>query len=141
MNISDAVWPLLGSALSLVLIIGGAVLIPITRRWVSAKIGVEKSDILFSWAGICVRAAEQILSAGTGADKYAYVLKALQSVSESHSIKVDTITLQAAIEAAVHTLKTGGTPEVVGHVVVTLSLNTKLFHLATLAVRQSALCR
>jgi Co/Zn/Cd efflux system component len=119
MNLSDTVWPLLGSVLSLVLAISGAILIPMVRKWLDAKVGVEKSDLLFSWAGICVRAAEQILSAGTGADKYAYVLKALQSVSESHDIKVDTITLQAAIESAVHTLKTGGTPEVVGNVVVT----------------------
>jgi Co/Zn/Cd efflux system component len=96
MNINEAVWPLLGSALSLVLIIGSAILIPITRRWVSAKVGVEKSNLLFDWADIAVRAAEQILSTGTGADKYAYVLKALQSVSDSHDIKVDTVTLQAA---------------------------------------------
>jgi hypothetical protein len=119
MNISDAVWPLLGSALSLVLAIGGAILIPMVRKWLAAKVGVEKSNLLFDWAEICVSAAEQLLGAGAGADKYAYVLKALQSVSESHSIKVDTITLQAAIESAVHTLKTGGTPEVVGNVVVT----------------------
>jgi molecular chaperone DnaK (HSP70) len=119
MNISDAVWPLLGSALSLVLAVGGAIIIPMVRKWLAAKVGVEKSNLLFDWADIAVRAAEQILSSGSGADKYAYVLKAMQSVSDSHNIKVDTITLQAAIESAVHTLKTGGTPEVVGNVVVT----------------------
>jgi hypothetical protein len=119
MNINDAVWPLLGSVLSLILAVGEAILIPMVRKWLAAKVGVEKSNLLFDWADIAVRAAEQILSTGTGADKYAYVLKALQSVSDSHDIKVDTVTLQAAIESAVHTLKTGGTPEVVGNVVVT----------------------
>jgi hypothetical protein len=122
MNLSEAVWPLLGSAMSLVLAISGAILIPMVRKWLAAKVGVEKSNLLFDWADIAVRAAEQLLGAGAGADKYAYVLKALQSVSDSHSIKVDTITLQAAIESAVHTLKTGGTPEVVGNVVVTAPL-------------------
>jgi hypothetical protein len=116
---NEAAWSLLVTVLSLLLSIGGAILIPMVRKWLAAKVGVEKSNLLFDWADIAVRAAEQLLGAGAGADKYAYVLKALQSVSESHSIKVDTITLQAAIEAAVHTLKTGGTPEVVGNVVVT----------------------
>jgi hypothetical protein len=122
MNLSEAVWPLLGSVLSLVLAISGAILIPMVRKWLAAKVGVEKSNLLFDWAEICVSAAEQLLGAGAGADKYAYVLKALQSVSDSHNIRVDTITLQAAIESAVHTLKTGGTPEVVGNVVVTAPL-------------------
>jgi hypothetical protein len=116
---NEAAWSLLVTVLSLLLSIGGAVLIPMVRKWLAAKVGIEKSNLLFDWADIAVRAAEQLLGAGAGADKYAYVLKALQNVSDSHSIKVDTITLQAAIESAVHTLKTGGTPEVVGNVVVT----------------------
>lgn len=109
---------LLGTVLSLVFAIGGAFLIPPAKKWLDAKVGVEKSNLVFDWAATFVRAAEKTITAGGGA-KYLWVAEALRGLTDSHNIKIDDVTLEAAIEAAVLELQQGAKPSAVGNVVVT----------------------
>jgi hypothetical protein len=117
---SEATLSLLGTVLSLVSLVAGYFLIPAAKKWLDAKVGVEKSSLLFNWAETFVKAAEQMHGPGVGGVKYAVVLKALQGFSNSQNIKVDDKTLEAAIEAAVLELQQGAkpAPTAVGNVVV-----------------------
>jgi hypothetical protein len=90
------------------------------KPWLDAKIGVEHSTFIFNWAETLVRAAEQMMGPGGGGAKYTYVSGALEALAESKNIKLDNDSLEAAIEAAVHQLKSEQTsaPAAVGNVVV-----------------------
>jgi hypothetical protein len=116
---SEATLTLLGTILSAVVAIGGYFLIPILYKLAVAKLGLEHADLLFNWAETFVKAVEQTQGPGRGGTKYALVLEALRGLSNSHNIKVDDKTLEAAIEAAVLELQQGSKPSAVGNVVVT----------------------
>jgi hypothetical protein len=104
----------------LVILVVGGLAYRFGKPWLDAKVGVEHSTFIFNWAETLVRAAEQMMGPGGGGAKYTYVSGALEALAESKNIKLDENTLEAAIEAAVHQLKSEQTPATaaVGNVVV-----------------------
>jgi hypothetical protein len=104
----------------LLILIAGGLAYRFGKPWLDAKVGVEHSTLIFNWAETFVRAAEQMMGPGGGGAKYSYVSGALEALAESKKIKLDEHALEAAIEAAVHQLKSDQTsaPAAVGNVVV-----------------------
>lgn len=117
---SDTTLALLESVLSLVLAIGGAILLPKLRELAVKKIGESNTNMLFSWADTAVKTAEQQLGPGRGSVKYDIAYSILEGISRAQNLKVDEATLKAAIEAAVHELNQTRplAPAAVGNVVV-----------------------
>lgn len=65
--------------------------------WLKRKIGSEKMSEFLKWVDIAVKAAEQLYSTAEGDKKKLYVVQFLSD----KGFKVDTATLDSAIEAAV----------------------------------------
>lgn len=65
--------------------------------WLKRKIGSEKMSEFLKWVDIAVKAAEQLYSTTEGDKKKLYVVQFLSD----KGFKVDTATLDSAIEAAV----------------------------------------
>lgn len=64
--------------------------------WIKAKVAAENIEKAKNLTMLAVEAAEQIFGAGTGQQKYEYVVSCLAGV-----VKVDEKTLKNMIEAAV----------------------------------------
>ena len=72
----------------------------IVISWLRKQVGTENMNALMRWVEIGVAAAEQLYTAAQGAQKKEYVLEFVRS----KGLKIDEVSLDATIEAAVNTL-------------------------------------
>lgn len=84
--------PIVQAVITLIAVIITSVLIP----WIKAKVAAENIEKAKNLVKLGVQAAEQILGAGVGEEKYNYVVNYVAS-----QIKIDTQTLKNMIESAV----------------------------------------
>jgi hypothetical protein len=94
---NDATLALLEAVLTLVIGIGGAILIPKLREISNQKIGVANTNMILTWADTAVKMAEQKLGSGAGNAKFDLAMAVLQGASNWNNFKVDEKTLEAAI--------------------------------------------
>lgn len=87
---------IIGAVIALVVAILTVVAVPYIR----AKTTAEQRESIRAWVSIAVRAAEQVVGAGRGAEKKARVLEFLRE----HGITFDASAVDAMIEAAVREL-------------------------------------
>lgn len=73
-----------------------SVLVPLIRT----KINAEQWDTIYNYAVAAVQAAEIIIGAGKGAEKFAWAKEYIESQCKAHGIKIDMDTVQVAIENA-----------------------------------------
>lgn len=88
--------PIINAAIALV----GALITAIVIPWLKSKTTCQKREELLVWVDIAVTAAQQLYHELDGAERKNYVLKFLQG----KGYKVDDLTVDSAIEAAVHKL-------------------------------------
>ena len=87
---------ILQAVIYLLVVIAMVILIP----WLRKQVGTENMNVLMRWVEIGVAAAEQLYTAAQGAQKKEYVLEFVRS----KGLKIDEVSLDATIEAAVNTL-------------------------------------
>jgi hypothetical protein len=126
MTINEATTALLELVVTSLVSIAGYFLIPLVYKLAVAKIGADHANFIFGWADTLVKAVEQTHGPGNGDIKYNLAFSALKGLSQSHDIKIDNSTLQAAIEAAVLELQQGTKPTstAVGNLVVNQPVDT-----------------
>lgn len=73
-----------------------SVLVPLIRT----KINAEQWDIIYNYAVAAVQAAEIIIGAGKGEEKFAWAKEYIEAQCKAHGIKIDMDTVQVAIENA-----------------------------------------
>lgn len=73
-----------------------SVLVPLIRT----KINAEQWDIIYNYAVAAVQAAEIIIGAGKGAEKFEWAKEYIEAQCKAHGIKIDMDTVQVAIENA-----------------------------------------
>ena len=73
-----------------------SVLVPLIRT----KINAEQWDTICNYAVAAVQAAEIIIGAGKGAEKFAWAKEYIEAQCAAHGIKIDMDTVQVAIENA-----------------------------------------
>lgn len=73
-----------------------SVLVPLIRT----KINAEQWDTIYNYAVAAVQAAEIIIGAGKGDEKFAWAKKYIEAQCKAHGIKIDMDTVQVAIENA-----------------------------------------
>lgn len=73
-----------------------SVLVPLIRT----KINAEQWDTICNYAVAAVQAAEIIIGAGKGAEKFAWAKEYIEAQCKAHGIKIDMDTVQVAIENA-----------------------------------------
>lgn len=73
-----------------------SVLVPLIRT----KINAEQWDTIYNYAVAAVQAAEIIIGAGKGAEKFAWAKEYIEAQCKAHGIKIDMGTVQVAIENA-----------------------------------------
>lgn len=94
------VTPIVEAVFALIGVVVTAIIIPYIR----SKTTSDQQAQINAWVAIAVTAAEQIyVGSGRGAEKKKYVVNWLKA----HNITVDTLKLDAMIEAAVYDLKNG----------------------------------
>lgn len=73
-----------------------SVLVPLIRT----KINAEQWETIKNYALAGVQAAEIIIGAGKGAEKFAWAKEYIEAQCKAHGIKIDMDTVQVAIENA-----------------------------------------
>lgn len=73
-----------------------SVLVPLIRT----KINAEQWDTIYNYAVAAVQAAEIIIGAGKGDEKFAWAKEYIEAQCAAHGIKIDMDTVQVAIENA-----------------------------------------
>ena len=73
-----------------------SVLVPLIRT----KINAEQWDTIYNYAVAAVQAAEIIIGAGNGEEKFAWAKEYIEAQCKAHGIKIDMDTVQVAIENA-----------------------------------------
>lgn len=73
-----------------------SVLVPLIRT----KINAEQWDTIYNYAVAAVQAAEIIIGAGKGEEKFAWAKQYIEAQCKAHGIKIDMDTVQVAIENA-----------------------------------------
>ena len=73
-----------------------SVLVPLIRT----KINAEQWDTICNYAVAAVQAAEIIIGAGKGAEKFAWAKEYIEAQCAAHGIKIDMDTVRIAIENA-----------------------------------------
>lgn len=73
-----------------------SVLVPLVRT----KINAEQWDTICNYAVAAVQAAEIIIGAGKGAEKFAWAKEYIEAQCKAHGIKIDMDTVRIAIENA-----------------------------------------
>ena len=73
-----------------------SVLVPLVRT----KINAEQWDTICNYAVAAVQAAEIIIGAGKGEEKFAWAKEYIEAQCKAHGIKIDMDTVQVAIENA-----------------------------------------
>ena len=73
-----------------------SVLVPLIRT----KINAEQWDIICNYAVAAVQAAEIIIGAGKGEEKFAWAKEYIEAQCAAHGIKIDMDTVRIAIENA-----------------------------------------
>lgn len=73
-----------------------SVLVPLIRT----KINAEQWDTIYNYAVAAVQAAEIIIGAGKGEEKFAWAKEYIEAQCKAHGIKIDMDTVQVAIENA-----------------------------------------
>ena len=84
-----------------------SVLVPLIRT----KINAEQWDTIYNYAVAAVQAAEIIIGAGKGAEKFAWAKEYIEAQCKAHGIKIDMDTVQVAIENAWKSLGLGHSTE------------------------------
>ena len=79
-----------------VIALAAAVITSVLIPWIKVKVAAENIEKAKNLVKLGVQAAEQILGAGVGEEKYNYVVNYVAS-----QIKIDTQTLKNMIESAV----------------------------------------
>ena len=88
------------SAIGLVGLIMTGIVIPALRTWVKSKVTNEQWETIKNYALAGVQAAEILIGAGNGAKKFEEAKKYIEKQCAAHGIKIDTDTIQIAIENA-----------------------------------------
>lgn len=88
------------SAIGLVGLIMTGIVIPALRAWVKSKVTNEQWETIKNYALAGVQAAEILIGAGNGTKKFEEAKKYIEKQCEAHGIKIDTDTIQIAIENA-----------------------------------------
>lgn len=73
-----------------------SVLVPLIRT----KINAEQWDTIYNYAVAAVQAAEIIIGAGKGEEKFEWAKDYIENQCKQHGIKIDMDTVQVAIENA-----------------------------------------
>ena len=73
-----------------------SVLVPLIRT----KINAEQWDTIYNYAVAAVQAAEIIIGAGKGDEKFAWAKEYIEAQCKAHGIKIDMDTVRVAIENA-----------------------------------------
>ena len=73
-----------------------SVLVPLIRT----KINAEQWDTIYNYAVAAVQAAEIIIGAGKGEEKFAWAKEYIEAQCKAHGIKIDMDTVRIAIENA-----------------------------------------
>ena len=73
-----------------------SVLVPLVRT----KINAEQWDTICNYAVAAVQAAEIIIGAGKGEEKFGWAKEYIEAQCKAHGIKIDMDTVQVAIENA-----------------------------------------
>lgn len=77
-----------------------AVLVGMVFPLIRTRVGAERWDMICQYALAGVQAAEIIIGAGNGAEKFEWAKEYIQNQCEQHGIKIDMDTVQVAIENA-----------------------------------------
>lgn len=88
------------SAIGLVGLIMTGIVIPALRAWVKSKVTNEQWETIKNYALAGVQAAEILIGAGNGIKKFEEAKKYIEKQCSAHGIKIDTDTIQIAIENA-----------------------------------------
>ena len=76
------------------------IVIPSLRSWLKSKFTAEQWNTIYSYAVAAVQAAEIIIGAGKGEEKFAWAKEYIEAQCKAHGIKIDMDTVQVAIENA-----------------------------------------
>ena len=89
---------IVSAVITLIMVVITTFLIP----WLKNKLDTDKFEKIQAWTKVAVQAAEMIyIGVGRGEEKKAYVIQYLNE----KGFKLDTATIDALIESAVHELK------------------------------------
>lgn len=88
------------SAIGLVGLIMTGIVIPALRAWVKSKVTNEQWETIKNYALAGVQAAEILIGAGNGIKKFEKAKQYIEKQCAAHGIKIDTDTIQIAIENA-----------------------------------------
>ena len=95
--------------LNLLLFIALAVIVPVVRQWLVAKVGAEKYDQLSRFVSQLVESAQQQWAQSPkemgNHEKKLFVLQQAEAFARSIGLKVDPLMINALVEAAVFSLK------------------------------------
>ena len=98
MNID--ITPIIVSVIGLAGLILTGIVIPSLRSWLKSKVTNSQWDTIYNYAVAAVQAAEIIIGAGKGAEKFAWAKEYIEAQCAAHGIKIDMDTVQVAIENA-----------------------------------------
>ena len=88
------------SAIGLIGLILTGIVSPSLRSWLKSKFTAEQWDTIYNYAVAAVQAAEIIIGAGKGEEKFAWAKEYIEAQCKAHGIKIDMDTVQVAIENA-----------------------------------------
>ncbi len=77
-------------------LVATSVLVPL----IQTKITAEQWDTIYNYAVAAVQAAEIIIGAGKGDEKFVWAKEYIEAQCKAHGIKIDMDTVQVAIENA-----------------------------------------
>lgn len=88
------------SAIGLIGLILTGIVIPSLRSWLKSKVTNEQWETIKNYALAGVQAAEIMIGAGNGEKKFEDAKKYIEKECAAHGIKIDTDTVERAIENA-----------------------------------------
>ena len=88
------------SAIGLIGLILTGIVIPSLRSWLKSKFTAEQWDTICNYAVAAVQAAEIMIGAGKGEEKFTWAKEYIEAQCKAHGIKIDMDTVQVAIENA-----------------------------------------
>lgn len=78
----------------------GLVITSVIVPLIKSKLTAEQWDTIYNYAVAAVQAAEIIIGAGKGEEKFAWAKEYIEAQCKAHGIKIDMDTVQVAIENA-----------------------------------------
>lgn len=76
------------------------IVIPMLRQWIKSKVTNEQWESIKSYAIAAVQAAEILIGAGNGEQKFEKAKDYIEAQCKAHGIKIDMDTIEVAIENA-----------------------------------------